>query len=80
MKGKKPNRLVEELVMREKNYFCFSQRLAAWLMLHNVQLLYTTKNIKNGRKLVFVFEPDSKIETTKVGYSLKVQYLCGFRK
>ena len=66
--------------MQEKNYFCFSQRLAAWLMLHNVQLLYTTKNIKDERKLVFVFEPDSKIETTKVGYSLKVQYLCGFRK
>lgn len=66
--------------MKEKNYFCSSHRLAAWLILHDIQLLYTTKNIKNGRKLVFVFEPDSKIETTKVGYSLKVQYLCGFRK
>jgi len=48
--------------MPEKDYFCFSQRLAAWLMLHNIRLLYTTRNNKDRRRLVFVFEPDSNID------------------
>ena len=38
--------------MEEKNFECYSPRLAAWLMLHNIRL---------KQKQVFIFEADERI-------------------
>lgn len=43
--------------MQENEFQCNNQRLAAWLMLHHIKLLYTEQK----SKLIFVFEADERI-------------------